>query len=158
MPAKKIALLALFVSLSAVGGMIKIPLGIASIALDSMPALVSVLFFSAPAAGIIAALGHLMSAMLGGFPLGPFHLLIAGEMLVAVWLFGKLHQAGWRRGKWIFFLAANGIVAALPFYYLLSPAFFYGAVPGLVIAAALNAAAAGAIMPVLANVREKVLQ
>lgn len=158
MPAKRIALFALFISLSAVGGMIKIPLGIASIALDSMPALAAVLFFSAPAAGVIAALGHLMSAMLGGFPLGPFHILVAVEMWAAVWLFGNLHQAGWQRSKWVAFVLANGVIAAVPFYYLMSPAFFYATVPGLLIASALNAAVAGAVMPVLANVKEKVLQ
>lgn len=157
MPAKKIALFALFISLSAVGGMIKIPLGIASIAMDSMPALAAVLFFSAPGAGAIAALGHLMSAMLGGFPLGPFHVLISLEMFAALFLFAKLHQSGWRRSKWIAFIAVNGIIAAVPFYFLLSPAFFYATVPGLLIASALNAAVAGALMPVLSGIKEKAL-
>jgi uncharacterized membrane protein len=157
MPAKKIALFALFISLSAVGGMIKIPLGVTSIAMDSMPALAAVLFFSATGAGVVAALGHLISAMLGGFPLGPFHILIALEMFAALWLFAKMHQWGWRRGKWLLFIALNGIAAAIPFYFLLSPAFFYATVPGLLIASMLNAAAAGAIMPVLSGLKEKVL-
>ena len=157
MPAKKIALFALFISLSAVGGMIKIPLGIASIAMDSMPALAAVLFFSARGAGLIAAIGHLISAMLGGFPLGPFHSLIALEMFAAVWLFARLHNAGWRKSKWFVFIAVNGVAAAMPFYYLLSPAFFYATVPGLLIASSLNAAAASVVMPVLAGIKEKVL-
>ncbi len=147
METKKLALAALFISLSAIGGMIKIPLGIASIALDAMPALVAVLFFSAPIAGIIAAFGHLISALFGGMPLGPFHLIIAVEMWVAVWLFAKLHQTGRYWLKWPVFIIGNGIVAALPFYFLLSPAFFYASVPGLLIAASINAAVAALLMP-----------
>lgn len=152
MTTKKLALAALFVSLSAIGGMIKIPLGIASIALDSMPALVAVLFFSAPLAGTIAAFGHLISALFGGMPLGPFHLIIAVEMWAVVWLFAKLHQAGKVWLKWPAFIIGNGVVAAMPFYFLLSPAFFYASVPGLVIAASINAAVAALLMPYVLKV------
>ena len=147
MATKKLALAALFISLSAIGGMIKIPLGIASIALDSMPALLAVLFFSAPLAGTIAAFGHLISALFGGLPLGPFHLIIAIEMWAVVWLFAKLHQAGKDRLKWPAFIAGNGVIAAIPFYFLLSPAFFYVSVPALLLAACINAAVAALAMP-----------
>ena len=156
MDTKKLSLAALFISLSAIGGMVKIPLGIASIALDSMPALIAVLFVSAPLAGTVAAFGHLASALLGGFPLGPFHIIIAAEMWAAVWLFAKMHTAGLTVWKWIVFIGLNGIVAALPFYFLLSPAFFYASVPGLIIASAINAGAAGAVIPFMNKFREKV--
>ena len=152
MTAQKLALAALFISLSAIGGMIKIPLGIASIALDSMPALVAVLFFSAPLAGTIAAFGHLISALFGGMPLGPFHLIIAFEMWAVVWLFAILHSAGKRWLKWPAFIVGNGMVAAIPFYFLLSPAFFYASVPGLVIAALINAGVAALVMPYVLKV------
>ncbi|MDQ0428285.1 putative membrane protein [Planomicrobium stackebrandtii] len=152
MTTRKLALAALFVSLSAIGGMIKIPLGIASIALDSMPALVAVLFFSAPLAGTIAAFGHLISALFGGMPLGPFHLIIAAEMWAVVWLFAKLHQADKRWLKWPAFIIGNGVLAAVPFYFLLSPAFFYASVPALVIAASINAGVAALLMPYVLKV------
>lgn len=147
MTTKKLAFAALFISLSAIGGMIKIPLGIASIALDSMPALIAVLFFSAPLAGTIAAFGHLISALFGGMPLGPFHLIIAIEMWAVVWLFAKLHQAGKDRLKWPAFIIGNGVIAAIPFYFLLSPAFFFVSVPALLLAACINAAVAALAMP-----------
>lgn len=147
MTTKKMALAALFISLSAIGGMIKIPLGIASIALDSMPALVAVLFFSPTLAGMIAAFGHLISALYGGMPLGPFHLIIAIEMWAIVWLFAKLHQSGKNWMKWPAFIVGNGVIAAVPFYFLLSPAFFYVSVPALLLAACINAAAAALAMP-----------
>lgn len=147
MDTKKLVLAALFISLSAVGGMIKIPLGIASIALDTLPALIAVLFFSAPLAGIIAIFGHLLSALFGGMPLGPFHFLIALEMGAIVWLFAKLHNRNKNWIKWMAFILGNGVIAAAPFYFLLSPAFFYASVPALVFAASVNAAAAAIAMP-----------
>lgn len=152
----KITLAALFISLAAVGGMIKIPLGVASIALDSLPALVAVLFLSAPLAGTVAALGHLISALIGGMPLGPFHLIIALEMWAAVWIFAKLHAAGKNVLKWPVFVICNGVLAAIPFYFLLSPAFFYASVPGLLVAASINAAGAAIVMPFMNKVGEKV--
>ncbi|EGA88316.1 hypothetical protein GPDM_15884 [Planococcus donghaensis MPA1U2] len=147
MTTKKLALAALFISLSAIGGMIKIPLGIASIALDATPALVAVLFFSAPLVGTIAAFGHLISALFGGMPLGPFHLMIAIEMWAVLWLFAKLHHTGRYWLKWLAFIIGNGVVAAIPFYFLLSPAFFYAAVPALLIASLINAAVAALLLP-----------
>lgn len=154
MTTRKLALAALFISLSAIGGMIKIPLGIASIALDAMPALLAVLFFTAPLAGTIAAFGHLLSASFGGLPLGPFHLLIAVEMWAVVWLFAKLHHAGKRWLKWAAFIIGNGVLAAVPFYFLLSPAFFYASVPALLIAASINAAVAALLMPYVLKISE----
>ncbi|MDN7241819.1 ECF transporter S component [Planococcus sp. N028] len=157
MKTRILALAALFISLSAIGGMLKIPLGIASIALDAMPALVAVLFLSAPLAGTVAALGHLASALYGGFPLGPFHVIIALEMALVIWLFAVLHRKDYKIGKWVAFVLGNGIVAALPFYFLLSPAFFYASVPGLVIASAINALGAGTVMSIMASrFRERV--
>lgn len=149
MSTQKLALAAIFVSLSAIGGMLKIPLGIASIALDTMPALVAAFFLTAPLAGMVAMLGHLASALYGGFPLGPFHVIIAFEMGSIVWLFAILHRSGRHSVKWIAFLLGNGVVAALPFYFLLSPAFFYATVPGLLFASAINALGARIIMPLM---------
>ncbi|WKA57906.1 ECF transporter S component [Planococcus shenhongbingii] len=153
----KITLAALFISLSAIGGMIKIPLGIASIALDSLPALVAVLFLSAPLAGTVAAFGHLLSALFGGMPLGPFHIIIALEMWAAVWLFAKLHNANRTALKWPVFIICNGLLAAIPFYFLLSPAFFYASVLGLLMAATINAVGAAIVLPFMNKVGEKVL-
>lgn len=147
MKVQSLALAAVFISLSAIGGMVKIPLGIASIALDAVPALVAALFLAAPLAGLIAASGHLLSALFGGMPLGPFHVLIAAEMFAVVWLFGKFHHVGKARLKWVVFIIGNGFVAALPFYFLLSPAFFYASVPGLLLAASINAGVAAIAAP-----------
>jgi hypothetical protein len=157
MNTRSLALAAMFISLAAIGGMLKIPLGIASIALDMMPALVAAAFLLAPLAAAVAVLGHLASALYGGFPLGPFHLIIAMEMGAVIWLFAALHKSGHHAGKWIAFVLGNGVAAAVPFYFLLSPAFFFASVPGLVIAATINAIGAGIAIPLLASrFRERV--
>ena len=67
--------------------------------------------------------------MYSGFPLGPFHLLIALEMFVIVLIFARLHKAKKNVLKWVVFIGANGLLAPLPFYFLISPAFFIAAVP-----------------------------
>lgn len=145
----------MFAALCAIGGLFKIPLGIASTALDSTPALVSVLFLPPMVAGIVAFIGHIVSALSGGFPLGPFHLLIAIEMLVIIYVFAHLHRANFRIGKWLFFIFANGLLAPLPFYFLISPAFFIGAVPGILIATIFNVLIAAIVMPLVKNIGQK---
>ncbi|RNF40046.1 ECF transporter S component [Planococcus salinus] len=156
MSTKKLAVSALFISLTAVGGMFKLPLGITSIAFDSLPALLAVLFLPASSVGLIAAFGHFISALLGGFPLGPLHAVIALEMWLILWAFAKLHLGGRHILKWLVFVIGNGILAAIPFYFLLSAAFFIAAVPGLLIAAVLNAAVAGVAMPFMIKIGKKV--
>lgn len=156
MSTKKLTVAALFISLSAVGGMFKLPLGVTSIAFDSLPALLAVLFLPASLVGTIAAFGHFLSALLGGFPLGPFHAVIALEMWLVLWVFATLHINNRHLLKWPAFVAGNGILAAVPFYFLLSPTFFIASVPGLLTAAVLNAAVAGVTLPFLAKIGKKV--
>lgn len=155
MALKRLTLTAMFAALCAVGGLIKIPLGIGSTALDSAPALISAAFLPPIYSGIAALLGHSASAMYAGFQLGPFHILIALEMLAIVYVFARLHQLGRNVLKWIFFIIANGLLAPLPFYFLLSPAFFIGAVPGILLATIVNAAIAAVVLPVLRSAVHK---
>ncbi|KXH83950.1 ECF transporter S component [Sporosarcina sp. HYO08] len=153
MSIKKLTVTAFFAALCAVSGFIKIPSGFGgSLALDTVPALVSAAFLPPVFSGLASLLGHTASALYAGFPLGPFHLLIALEMFVIVMFFARLHRKGYHLLKWIFFVAANGILAPLPFYFLISPAFFFGALPFLVMAAALNAIIAAFVLPALRNV------
>lgn len=152
MNVKRFTLTAMFAALCAIGGLLKIPLGIGSTALDSTPALISAAFLPPVFSGIAALIGHLASAMYAGFQLGPFHVLIALEMFVIVLIFAKLHKAGRNVSKWVFFVIANGLLAPLPFYFLISPAFFLGAVPGIFIATVVNASIAIVAIPALQRV------
>ncbi|WP_082295125.1 ECF transporter S component [Sporosarcina ureilytica] len=149
---KQLTLAAMFAALCAIGGLLKIPLGIGSTALDSTPALVASAFLPPIYAGMTALIGHSASALYAGFPLGPFHLLIALEMLAIIYVFARLHQAEYQVSKWVFFIVANGLLAPLPFYFLISPSFYVGVVPGILIATIFNAVIAAVVLPVVQNV------
>ncbi|CAM3136524.1 ECF transporter S component [Filibacter tadaridae] len=149
MKLKRLTLTALFAALCVIGGLIKIPSGIGSLALDTVPALVSAAFLPPVFAGTAAMLGHAASAMNAGFPLGPLHVIIALEMFVIVIAFARLHKAGHDLLKWVFFIVANGLLAPLPFYFLISPAFFIGSLPFLLLATIVNAVIAAVVMPVI---------
>jgi len=83
-----IVLLAIFIALSAVGANIKI---MGSIAFDSLPAFLAAMLIGGPEGAIVGAVGHLLSAMLAGFPLTlPMHLVIAAEMGAICYLTGWL--------------------------------------------------------------------
>lgn len=151
MTVRQLTYTALFAALCAIGGLVKIPLGISSTALDAAPALIAAAFLSPTLVGVSALLGHLASALYGGFPLGPFHLLVALEMFLILMIFTHLHKSGKTWAKWLFFIIANGLLAPLPFYFLLSPAFFIGVLPGIFIATICNAVVAALVMPFLAG-------
>ncbi|MCX4473012.1 hypothetical protein C5N14_29500 [Micromonospora sp. MW-13] len=88
---RRIARIAILVALSAVGAFIKLPSPTGTVALDSAPAFLAGAAFSPLEGSIVGALGHLLSALTTGFPLGlPVHLLVAAEMAVFVAIFGLL--------------------------------------------------------------------
>ena len=152
MQVKRLTVTAMFAALCAVGGLLIIPLGIGSTALDSAPALISAAFLPPVYAGAVALIGHVASAMYAGFLLGPFHVLIALEMFIIVAVFARLHKAKRNVLKWVFFIIANGFLAPLPFYFLITPAFFIGALPSILIATVANACIAAVVMPTLKNI------
>lgn len=152
MKLRLITLTAMVSALCAIGAMIKIPVGITSAGLDSAPALLAVAFLPAPAAGITAAIGHLVSAGIGSFQMGPFHILIAIEMYFVVWGFAKLHQKSHSILKWVYVIIANGIISPLPFYWLVSPKMFYTVTPGLILITLVNVVIASVCMPILSKV------
>ena len=93
--AKRIAIIAIFVALSAVGAMIKIPSPIGSIGLDSFPGYFCALAFGFPEGAIVIAIGHILSAAVTGFPLTiPFHIAIAVSMGVVACIFRLIGRGG----------------------------------------------------------------
>lgn len=149
---KRLTLTAMFAALCVAGGLIKIPFGVGTAAFDSVPALISAAFLPPMFAGFAALIGHIASAMYVGFPFGPFHGLIALEMLIIVAVFARLHKAGQNAWKWIVFIVGNGLLAPLPFYFLISPAFFVAAVPPVLVATILNAVVAALVMPAIRRI------
>ena len=121
----RIALMAMFCALSAVGAQIKI---MGSIAFDSLPAFLAAMLLGGPEGAIVGAAGHLLSAGLAGFPYTlPMHLAIAAEMALICLLTGWLVT---RRGcpVWLSAIIAfvlNAFVS--PLIVVVWPGFGWGA-------------------------------
>ncbi|KPN94683.1 ECF transporter S component [Lysinibacillus sp. ZYM-1] len=145
-------LTAMVAAICAVGAAIKVPAFISTAALDSAPAFLGVVFLSPLLAGVAGLIGHFISALTAGFPLGPLHAIIAVEMFIVVWIFGVMHKKGMHFWKWPVALVLNGIVAPLPFYFIISPAFFWGALASIFIATAINLIIVAVVMPILSKV------
>lgn len=149
-------LTALIAAICVIGSFIKVPGIITTAALDSAPAFISVLFLPPLFAGASGALGHIATGLTSGFPLGVFHLIIAIEMFVIIAIFAVMHRKGFHISKWIFAVIGNGIIAPLPFYFLISPAFYIGSIASLTVATLINCVIALIVIPVLKTVVERV--
>lgn len=147
-----LTLTAMVAAICAIGAVIKVPSPVTSAALDSAPAFLSVAFLSPMLAGIAGLIGHFITALTSGFPLGPLHLIIAAEMFIVVWIFGVMHKRGFNLLKWPVALVLNGIIAPLPFYFIVSPAFFWTSLPGLFMATLINLVIVAVAMPVISKV------
>lgn len=96
--ARTLAVMAIFIALSAVGSLIKIPSPLGTVALDSAPGFFSAVAFGPWVGFIVIAIGHILTSAIVGFPFTlPVHLLIALGMglcaLVFRWL-GRRTLAG----------------------------------------------------------------
>jgi uncharacterized membrane protein len=152
---KVLAMLVMFVSLSVIGSMIKIPTTLGSIALDSAPAVIAGALLGPLHGAIVAAIGHVSSAFFAGFPLGLFHLLIALEMGLLVYGFGLLFQKNWKKTAYLLFFIGNAFVAPLPFVFFMGTAFVVGILPFLVIGTAVNLVVSMIVIPAVLKVRMK---
>ncbi|WP_026566972.1 ECF transporter S component [Bacillus sp. UNC41MFS5] len=150
MKGKWVSGLAMLTALSVVGAMIKIPAIVGSVALDAFPALLAAVLFGAGAGAIVGAFGHLLSALIGGFPLGPMHFLIAVEMAVLVWVFGRMYKNN-KIFAGVVFIIGNSLVAPLPFIYLMNLGFYLGIIPSLLIGSIINTVIAMVAIPRLTS-------
>jgi uncharacterized membrane protein len=148
---RKISWIAILVALSAVGASIKIPAVVGSVALDVFPALLAAALLGSGTGALVAAAGHLLSAFLGGMPVGFFHLLIASEMACLVWAFGYFYKKGRNLQGSILFVLGNALVAPLPFYLLMGKAFYLSIVPSLFVGSLLNVVVAWVVVPRLSS-------
>jgi uncharacterized membrane protein len=144
-----------FLALSMVGAAIKIPIGMTSIALDSTPALLAAITLGPIPGAIVGGIGHLLSAFLGGLPLGAFHILIGIEMGLILYLFGYLSKHSSAAVSFGFFILCNTVIAPIPFYFLLSPAFYWTILFPLFIGSVCNSGIAAVIFKPLQNYLKK---
>lgn len=88
-----------------------------------------------------------MSALIGGLPLGIFHLFIAAEMCLLVFVFTKIYQTGNQFVSYMWFVLGNGIILPLPFFVFLGKGFYVSMVPVLLIGAVVNGMIAKLLIP-----------
>lgn len=79
--ARKLAIMAVFIALSAAGSLVKIPSPLGTVGLDSAPGFFTAVAFGGWMGFIVIAIGHLLGSAIVGFPLTlPVHLVIAVGM------------------------------------------------------------------------------
>lgn len=147
-----LTLTAMIAALCAIGAVIKVPSPVTSAALDSAPAFLSVVFLPPMLAGVAGMIGHFITALTSGFPIGPLHIIIALEMFIVVWVFGIMQKKGLHVWKWPVALILNGVIAPLPFYFIMSPSFFWVSVPALLMATLINLIIVAVAMPIISKV------
>lgn len=147
---KKYTRIALFIALSCIGATIQIN---GSIAFDSMPAFVGAVYLGPLAGGIIAIVGHLLSALLAGFYLTlPVHIIIAIMMGLTMLVFGYIYKSN-KVLAGIIAVIMNAPLTLLLLVPLLSWGFAIGLLPVLTLASIVNVILAMIILRYLKNER-----
>ncbi len=139
--AKSLAIMAIFIALSAVGSLIKIPSPLGSIGLDSAPGYFAAVGFGGWIGFIVIAVGHLLSSAIVGFPLTlPVHLAVALGMGVCALVFRWLGRKG--LGGLIVAVVVAALLNSFALGLIVLPiggwGMYLGAVPSLLVAAVVN--------------------
>ena len=110
--ARSIAIMAIFIALSAAASFIKIPSPTGTVALDAAPGFFAAIAFGPVIGFIVIAVGHILTSAMVGFPFTlPIHLVIAAGMgicALAYWYFAR--KIGKKSLVW---LIVGAVVAAL---------------------------------------------
>ena len=135
---------AVFSSLSVIGSFLRLPSPIQSVAFDSAPGFFAALYFGALEGGLVTGIGHIITAIINGLPLGVLHLPVALGMGCAGGAMGLINRARVRFGLPLAILAGVSTNAAL--FLLVVPILGWvpalAFLPFLLTAAVLNALAA----------------
>jgi riboflavin transporter len=136
---KRIAIMAVFIALSAVGALIKIPSPVGTVALDSAPGFFSALAFGGVEGSIVIALGHLLTSAVVGFPLGiPMHLIIAAEMALFALVYRFVNNKIGLIPAVIVASLLNGVVGAFTVFPVLGMGAVIGLLPFLLLGSVIN--------------------
>jgi uncharacterized membrane protein len=154
---RRITLTAVLVALTVIGAAIKVPAIIGSVALDAFPALLAAALLGGPAGAIVGGIGHLLSALIGGMPLGALHGIIAVEMALLAFVFSIFYKIGRKWLASVLFVLGNTFAAPLPFLFLLGEAFYLSLVPSLFVGSVINTVIAWIVIPRLASIMKPTL-
>jgi len=146
-PSMRIARIAIFTALCAVGSLIKIPSPVGSLAFDSAAGFFAALYFGVFEGAMVSGIGHMATAVVSGFPLGYLHLPIALGMALAGGSVGFINKAN---KTWGFIPALTvGVIINTAFTFVVVPDPNYGLsialafIPFVFAAAVLNVVVAG---------------
>ncbi len=138
---KKLVLMAMFIALTFIGSYIKIPSPLQSIALDSTAAFLCALILGSFEGGMVAVLGHMLSAANSGFPLSLLiHIIVAVTMFISVFFFGVAYKKTNVYLAVIVGVILNGVASPLVIAVLpqFGWGFFIAMTPFLVLASFVN--------------------
>lgn len=153
---RRLAVLAVFIALSAVGSLIKIPSPVGTIGLDAAPGFFVAVGFAGWMGAVVAAVGHLVTSAVVGFPLSlPVHLAIAAGMALCAGVFGWLGRRS-TTGLVIGFVVAaliNSVVLGLIMIPIGGVPLYLATIVPLLIGAVVNLGIATAAYLALRNTR-----
>ena len=136
---RRVARMAIFIALAAVGALIKIPSPTGTVALDSSPGYFSAVAFGWLEGGIVIALGHILTAATTGFPLGiPVHLFVAVQMFAWAVVFWFLKEKVHLWAGVVVATFCNGVLGAMTVIPIGGIGLFTALLPGLVVGSAIN--------------------
>jgi len=96
--ALRAARISIFTALSVIGSFITPYPLIPTIAFDSSPGFFAALYFGVLDGVLITGLGHIVTALINGFPLGPLHYIIALGMALAGGAMGLVNKTNKKWG------------------------------------------------------------
>lgn len=137
----RVARISVFTALCVIGSFIHPPSPIQTVAFDSSPGFFAALYFGALDGALATGIGHIVTSIINGFPLGVFHLPVAFGMALAGGAMGLVNRIN---KKWGFIPAAiTGVAINTAFVVAVVPLIGWAAalafVPFLLLAASLNA-------------------
>ncbi|WP_206812159.1 ECF transporter S component [Paradesulfitobacterium ferrireducens] len=141
---RRIAIIAIFIALSAVGALIKIPSPVGTIGLDSGPGYFAALAFGAAEGSIVIAVAHMLTSAVVGFPLSiPVHLVVAVLMAVCAFAFRWVNRKLGLIPAGIAAIVINGVIGSFTAFPAGGMGAVLGIMPFLVLGSAINVIIAG---------------
>ena len=136
---KRLAIMAIFIALSAVGALIKIPSPVGTIGMDSASGFFCALAFGGLEGAVVICLAHLLTSAIVGFPLTiPVHIYIAFQMALWALVYRWVNKQLGLIPAVIAGILLNGVVSSFAMLPIMGMGGVMGVLPFLVVGSALN--------------------
>lgn len=147
---KSITIVAIFIAISFIGSLIKLPSPFGTIALDSCPAFTAAILVSPLAGAFVGFLGHLLTSMSAGFPFTILiHLIIALQMAAVSLITGYVGRKGHLVICLLLGTFLNGVIAPAMLIPFFGVPFFVGMVVPLTLGSFTNFVLTGLVVKAL---------